>query len=147
MLKWGMLTRTMTAAVLLASAFLTGYAVGQPAKIQVKTLLQTERAWDGQVYRAYPDGQPQVSMLEITIPAQTTMEWHRHPMPNVAYVVSGEIQVETKEGKTAHFRPGQVISETVATTHRGVTGEQAVTLLVFYAGATGVPLSQVEPKP
>ena len=139
-------SRTMAATVLLASAFVTGYAVGQPPKIQMKTLLQTERAWDGQPYRAYPGGQPQVSLLEITIPAKTTMEWHRHPMPNVAYVMSGEIQVETKDGKTAHFRPGQTISETVATTHRGVTGDRAVTLLVFYAGATGLPLSQLEAK-
>ena len=139
-------TRAIAGAVLLASGFLTGYAVGQPSKIQVRTLLQTERAWDGQQYRAYPDGQPQVSLLEITIPAKTTMEWHRHPMPNVAYVMSGEIDVETKDGKTAHFRPGQTISETVATTHRGVTADQPVKLLVFYAGATGLPLSQLEPK-
>lgn len=132
---------------MLAAAFLCGYAVGQPAaKIQVRTLLQTDHAWDGQVYRAYPEGQPQMSVLEITIPAQTTMEWHRHPMPNAAYVLSGEIRVETKDGKTASFRQGQIISETVATTHRGVTGEQPVKLLVFYAGATGLPLSQLEPK-
>jgi quercetin dioxygenase-like cupin family protein len=130
----------------LAGAFFTGYAVGQTPKIQVKTLLQTDRAWDGKVYRAYPDGQPQVSVLEITIPAQTTMDWHRHPMPNVAYVLSGEIRVETKDGQTAQFRQGQIISETVATTHRGVTSEQPVKLLVFYAGAAGLPLSQVEPK-
>lgn len=134
------------AAAALAGAFFAGYAAGQPAKIQVKTLLQTEHAWDGKAYRAYPEGQPQMSVLEITIPAKTTMEWHRHPMPNAAYVMSGEIRVETKDGQTAQFRPGQIISETVDTAHRGVTAEQPVKLLVFYAGATGVPLSQLEPK-
>lgn len=133
------------AAAALAGAFLTGYAVGQE-RIHVRALLQTDHAWDGKVYGAYPEGQPQMSVLEITIPAKTTMEWHRHPMPNAAYVLSGEIQVETKDGQTARFSQGQVISETVATTHRGVTGEQAVKLLVFYAGATGLPLSQAEPQ-
>jgi quercetin dioxygenase-like cupin family protein len=145
------MTRTtrLAVAVALAGAFVTGYAAGQSAtkeKIESKTLLQTDRAWDGQVYRAYPDGQPQLSLLEITLPAKTVMAWHRHPMPNVAYVLSGELRVETKDGQSAQFHQGQTISETVATAHRGVTGEQPVKLLVFYAGATGLPLSQAEPQ-
>jgi quercetin dioxygenase-like cupin family protein len=139
------MTRLIATAAL-AGAFVTGYAVGQPAKLDVKTLLQTNRAWDGNIYPAYPDGQPQVSVLEITIPAKTAMDWHQHPMPNVGYVVAGEIRVETKDGQVAHFRTGQIIPETVTTVHRGVTAEQPVKLLVFYAGATGLPLSQVEPK-
>jgi quercetin dioxygenase-like cupin family protein len=139
------ITKTM-AVVALASAFLAGYAAAQPAAIQVKTLLQTEHAWNGNTYRAYPTGQPQMTVVEITIPAKTTMDWHRHPMPNAAYVLSGTIRVETKDGHSAQFDQGQIIPETVATTHRGVTLDKPVKLLVFYAGADGLPLSQVEPK-
>jgi quercetin dioxygenase-like cupin family protein len=134
------------AAAALTGAFVAGYAVAQPATIQMKMLAQTDHAWDGRTYRAYPTGQPQMSVVEITIPAKTTMDWHRHPMPNAAYVVSGEIRVETKDGRTATFTPGQIIPETVATAHRGVTLGQPVKLLVFYAGAAGLPLSQPEPK-
>jgi quercetin dioxygenase-like cupin family protein len=134
------------AAAALAAAFFAGYAVAQPATIQMNTLAQTDHAWDGKTYRAYPAGQPQMSVVEITIPAKTTMAWHQHPMPNAAYVVSGEIRVETKDGRTASFKPGQIIPETVATAHRGVTLEQPVKLLVFYAGAAGLPLSEAEPK-
>jgi quercetin dioxygenase-like cupin family protein len=66
-------------------------------------------------------------------------------MPNAAYVMSGEIRVETREGQTSTFKEGQIILETVAKPHRGVTLEQPVKLLVFYAGAAGMPLSERAP--
>jgi quercetin dioxygenase-like cupin family protein len=141
----------MIAAVLISSALLGVQAARQPSPspspLQVKTLLQTDKAWDGKAYDAYPAGRPQLSVLEITIPPRTTMEWHRHPIPNAAYVVNGDLKVETQDGKTAHFSKGQVISETVGVWHRGVTGDRAAELLVFYAGTPGTPLSEPQGKP
>lgn len=139
------------AVVLLATGFLGAQAAKAPSPapnpLQVKTLLQTDKAWDGKAYEAYPAGRPQVSVLEIIIPPNTTMEWHRHPIPNAAYVVNGDLKVETQEGKTAHFSKGQVIAETVGVWHRGVTGAQAAELLVFYAGSPGVTLAEPQHKP
>jgi quercetin dioxygenase-like cupin family protein len=137
----------MIAAILISSALLGAQAAKAPNPLQVKTLLQTDKAWDGKAYESYPAGRPQLSVLQITIPPRTTMEWHRHPVPNAAYVVSGELNVETQEGRKAHFTKGQVIAETVGVWHRGVTGDQAADLLVFYAGAPGVPLSEAQTKP
>jgi quercetin dioxygenase-like cupin family protein len=66
-------------------------APAQPAKesgpLKVRTLLQTDKAWDGKPYETYPQGRPQLSLLEITIPPHTKMDWHRHPIPNASYVV------------------------------------------------------------
>jgi quercetin dioxygenase-like cupin family protein len=74
------------------------------------------------------------------------MKWHTHPMPNAAYIVSGEITVEEPGGKEKqHFVAGQVVPETVATVHRGVTGDQPVVLIVFYAGVKGMPLAELKP--
>lgn len=110
--------------------------------IQMETLLKTSNAWDGSAYATYPSGKPEVSVLKITIPAKTTMDWHSHPIPNVAYVLSGELTVEKKDGSaTRHFTPGQAVPEIVGVAHRGVTGERPVELIVFYAGAPGLPLS------
>jgi quercetin dioxygenase-like cupin family protein len=136
----------LIAAVLLSCSLLTAHAAMEPNAVQFKTLLQTDRAWDGSTYRRYPDGQPQLSVLEVSIPPHTTMDWHRHPIPNAAYVVSGELKVETQDGQVKRFSKGQVIPETVGVMHRGVTGDQPVELLVFYAGASGVPLSEAAPK-
>jgi quercetin dioxygenase-like cupin family protein len=136
----------MIAAAVLSSALLGLQTAKAPNAIQAKTLLQTDRGWDGKVYESYPKGQPQLSVLEITLPPHTTMEWHRHPIPNAAYVVSGDLKVEKQNGQTASFSKGQVIAETVGEWHRGVTGEKAVELLVFYAGAPGLPLSEAQAK-
>ncbi len=110
--------------------------------IQSETLAQTTSSWDGTPYKSYPAGQPELSVLKITIPPNTTMKWHTHPMPNAGYLLSGEITVETKDGVKRHFTAGQVIPETVNTVHRGVTGAEPAVILVFYAGTSGMPLSQ-----
>ncbi len=114
----------------------------QPA-IQSETLLQSRSSWDGQPYVAYPASRPELSVLKITIPPHTQLKWHTHPMPNAAYILSGELTLERKEdGKKQHFTAGQVVAEMVDALHRGVTGKAPVTLIVFYAGIEGVPLSK-----
>lgn len=138
------------AAVLISTGLLGMQAAKAPTPssnpLQVKTLLQTDKAWDGKPYSTYPTGHPQLSVLQITIPPHTRMEWHRHPIPNAAYVVNGELDVETQDGQKAHFTKGEVVAETVGVWHRGVTKDQAADLLVFYAGAPGVPLSELQSK-
>lgn len=114
----------------------------QPA-VQSETLLRTGSSWDGEPYKSYPSGQPQLSILKITLAARTELEWHSHPVPNGAYIVSGELTLERKkDGKKQHFVAGQAASETVDTFHRGVAGNEPVVLIVFYAGSPGVPLTQ-----
>lgn len=123
-------------------------AQSAPSGIHAETLLQTSKAWDGSPYTAYPKGRPQITVLKITIPAHTTLPWHTHPMPNVGYILSGELTVEKQDGSAKqHFVAGQVVPETVDTIHRGVTGDKPVELIVFYPGTPGMPLSQPAPHP
>src|SRR5215471_7050138 len=111
--------------------------------VRSETLLQTGSSWDGEPYKSYPSGQPELSILKITLAPHTELEWHSHPIPNAAYLVSGEITLERKEdGKKQHFAAGQALSETVDTFHRGIAGNEPVVLIVFYAGSPGVPLTQ-----
>ena len=129
-------------AALLASSFSFGTAQQASGPVQMETLLQTTKSWDGTPYKAYPTGQPQISVLKVTLAPHTTMKWHTHPVPNAGYVLSGEITAETKDGAKKHFVAGDVIPETVDIVHRGVTGDQPVVIIVFYAGTPGAPLSQ-----
>ena len=111
--------------------------------MQSETLLQSSSSWDGAPYTTYPAGQPELSVLKMIIPPHTQLQWHTHPMPNAAYILSGELTVERKaDGKIHHFTAGQVVAEMVDALHRGVTGDAPVTLIVFYAGTEGMPLSQ-----
>ena len=65
-------------------------------------------------------------------------------MPNAGYVVSGELTVEMKDGKKKVVTQGEVLPETVGSIHRGMSGNSPVTLIVFYAGTKGLPLSKPE---
>lgn len=126
-------------------AALAGSAVAEDVHgaVHSETLLQASQSWDGQGYQSYPAGQPELSVLKITIPPNTALAWHRHPVPNAAYVVSGTLTVEKQQsGERRVLQPGQVLPEMVESVHRGFSGDQEVVLIVFYAGAKGVPLSQ-----
>ncbi|MFO2463100.1 cupin domain-containing protein [Pseudomonas sp. 15FMM2] len=113
------------------------------APIEKEVLLERSESWDGAPYKAYPAGPPQLTLIRLKIPAHTQLPWHTHPMPNAAYIVSGELTVETrKSGATRTLRQGQTLAEMVGTEHRGITAETPVELLVFYAGSTGMPLSE-----
>jgi quercetin dioxygenase-like cupin family protein len=115
---------------------------GHHPSIESETLLQSSSSWDGTLYTAYPSGQPELSVLKITLPPHTTLRWHTHSMPNAGYVLSGELTVERKgDGRKQTFRTGQVVPEMVDALHRGIAGDEPVTLIVFYAGTKGMPLS------
>jgi quercetin dioxygenase-like cupin family protein len=113
----------------------------------VETLLRTSSSWDGEPYKSYLPGQPELSILKITLPPHAQLQWHSHPMPSAAYIVSGELTIERKkDGKKQQFTAGQVVSETVDTLHRGMAGNEPVVLIVFYAGSPGVSLTQRPPR-
>ena len=124
------------------SGCVSAVSIALQSRIKIETLMQSTSAWDATPYRRYPDGQPLISVLRIAIAPHTTLDWHSHPMPNAAYVLSGELTVERKDGTRKQFVAGQAFTETVNRTHRGVTGETSVVLIVFYAGAPGLPLSE-----
>ena len=108
-----------------------------------EVLLKSTSSWDGTPYISYPDGAPELTTLKITIPPRTELPWHTHPMPNVAYVLSGELTVEQREGSQSKtIQAGDVLPEMVNINHRGRTGDNPVVLIVFYAGTKGMPLSE-----
>jgi quercetin dioxygenase-like cupin family protein len=68
-------------------------------------------------------------------------------MPNAAYVVSGELLVEKRDGgQTIRLVAGDVLPEMVNGVHRGATDDVPVVLIVFYAGARGLPVSETLDK-
>lgn len=113
------------------------------AGIKAEILLKADSSWDGIPYTSYLQGQPQVTVVRLTIPPHTVLPWHTHPMPNAAYVVSGQIEVQKQaDGLKQTLRPGQTLAEMVDSPHRGVTGDEPTVLILFYAGVVDMPLSK-----
>lgn len=115
-------------------------AEAQP-ELKVEPLLRSFTAWDGRSYAKYPGGKPELSVLRYVIPPNTSLPWHSNPVPNVAYILSGEITVEKQTtGETMHLKQGDALPEMVHSVHRGYTGNSPAELIVFYAGGEGIPL-------
>lgn len=118
-------------------------SLSAPTEVERNLLLQTSTSWDGTPYVRYPDTAPQLSLLKLRIPANTALSWHTHPIPNAAYILAGELIIESRDtGQTQRFKRGQAVAEMVNINHRGKTGDEPVELIVFYAGGQDIPLSE-----
>lgn len=105
-------------------------------------LVQSEHSWDGALLPAYPQGQPQVTILRITIPAGARLPLHHHPVINAGVLTRGQLIVTTADGKELRLVAGDPIVEVVNTPHLGFNpGNEPAEIIVFYAGQAGTPLA------
>lgn len=117
----------------------------KPAPPAVKVLVKTSESWDGKVLPAYPQGQPEITILRITIPAGARLATHKHPVINAGVLLSGQLTVVTSDGKELHLTAGDPIVEVVNTLHYGFNpGDIPAEIVVFYAGMAGAPITVVE---
>ncbi|PIP05846.1 MAG: cupin domain-containing protein [Syntrophobacterales bacterium CG_4_8_14_3_um_filter_49_14] len=117
------------------------------ASIVVKELVKTTQSWDGKFLPAYPQGQPKITILRISIPAGVRLGTHSHPVINAGVLISGQLTVVTIDGKTLHLKAGDPIVEVVNTLHYGINqGKVPAEIIVFYAGVVDMPITVVEPR-
>jgi quercetin dioxygenase-like cupin family protein len=115
--------------------------------IIVKKLVKTTQSWNGEFLPAYPTGQPEITILRISIPAGTRLDTHRHPVINASVLISGQLTVVTTHGKTLHLKAGDPIVEVVNTSHHGINqGKIPAEIVVFYAGVIDSPITVIEPR-
>ncbi|RDK97016.1 cupin domain-containing protein [Enterobacillus tribolii] len=111
--------------------------------IAVTSLLRTTTSWDGTRYAGYPAGQPEITVLKITLSPHSLLPWHIHPVPSAVYILDGELTVENHiNGEKITLRKGSVMPDMVNRIHRGFTRDQHASLIVFYAGSPGMILTQ-----
>ncbi len=119
----------------------------EPQKIEVVTLAETTKSWDGAELPKYLEGQPEVTILKITIPPKTDLAMHEHLVINVGILIKGELTVTTEDNKILHMKAGDPIVETVNTWHYGKNeGDEPAEIIVFYAGVEGVPITVMKDK-
>lgn len=129
-----------------AEAPAAGLRPGEPAPVQVETLLRGDRSWDGSLLPPYPAGQPEVTILRVTVPPGRRLEAHRHPMINAGVLLQGRLRVHAEGGRTVLLEAGQPLIEVVNRSHYGESlGPEPAVILVVYAGVQGQPLSVPAP--
>ena len=95
-------------------------------------------SWNGGSF-SYPSGFPEITARTLTLDGSQPIPFHCHPVPTMAHVLHGELEVETLNGQKKVFSQGDSLVEVMGTVHRGVVITAPVELIVFYAGAIGVP--------
>lgn len=115
-------------------------------KIVAVQVLKSSEAWNGQHIDAYPQGEPELTVMRLTIPAHSSLPWHTHPMPNACFILSGTLVVEDKEtSEQQTFQAGEALNETVNSAHRGFTLNTPAELVITYAGVKGMELTDPLP--
>ncbi|MDR0950200.1 MAG: cupin domain-containing protein [Candidatus Ancillula sp.] len=112
-------------------------------KTEKEVLSQGDTSWDGVKYGPYSDGDAELTTLKITVPPNTKLDEHTHPMPNAGYILQGDLTVhKDADGQTLELHKGDVIREMVNQPHYGEAGPNGCVLIVTYAGVDGQELSE-----
>ncbi len=105
-------------------------------------LVKTTLSWDGKTLPAYPQGQPEITMVRVTIPPGAQLPLHQHPVINAGLLMQGALTVVTEDKKVLHLKAGDPIVEVVNTWHYGRNeGKLPAEIVVFYAGTPDVAIT------
>ena len=118
--------------ILVASSLTAFNALG------ADVLLDTQTSWDGGPVN-YPPGETRITSAILKIKPGEEPPFHCHPVPTMGYVLSGSVEVLTASGDRQRFDEGSALLEVMKTLHRGRAVDGPVELVVFYAGAEGIP--------
>lgn len=121
---------------------LASYCKKGTIETEVITLAKTTTSWDGNTLPAYPEGQPEVTILKVIIPAGEKLSLHKHPVINAGIMLKGELTIHKENGDTFHINEGDAIVEVVETWHYGQNdGDTPAEIVVFYVGIEGDPIT------
>ena len=132
-------TATIALALTLGSAWADNHL---PDSVEAEVMLKTTTGWDGAELPSYPQGQPEVTIVKITVPKGVQLPMHQHPVINAGIVLKGEITVTKKSGEKIILKAGDAIAEVVDQWHFGAnTGDDPAEIIVFYAGVKNEPIT------
>lgn len=121
---------------LLLAMLITAYPASAPAGAEL--LLKSRTSWNGGSF-AYPKGDAEITAWRVTLDQGERTPVHCHPVPTMGYILSGVLEVATPSGDRVTLGAGSAMVEVMAARHSGRAVEGPVEILVFYAGAAGLP--------
>ena len=129
----------LSLAVLTFGFGMNVWALDPGAAVKVVPLKKTGNSWDGKPI-FYPSGKAEIVAITVEVAPGGETGWHDHSVPSFAMMLEGELEVFLRDGRTKRIKAGDVLVEVVNTAHNGRNlGNVPARLVVFYAGAEGVP--------
>jgi quercetin dioxygenase-like cupin family protein len=141
-LKHAVTTVTVLAVMLLMSTN-SGTVSAQdalPAGFKTQPLLKTGQTRDNQPI-AYPktDKPEIVSVIGVIEPGGRT-PLHEHPFPTYAFVLEGEVELQSHGGQPARYKAGEAYIEALNHKHQLFNkGNVPAKVLVVFVGEEGKP--------
>ena len=130
-----------TAPLMPALAFEEGHG-GAARGVVVETLARSTQDWTGTRLPPYPAGQPQVTVLRISVPPGVRLDPHHHPVINAGVLLQGRLKVVMEDGQSLVLQSGDGLVEVVNRIHHGESlGPQPAVIVVVYAGVEGLPIT------
>ncbi|MEB3332619.1 MAG: cupin domain-containing protein [Synechococcaceae cyanobacterium] len=109
-------------------------------EVRTEVLVRSDRSWNGSPLPAYPSGQPQLTLVRITIPAGITLPKHHHPVITAGVLLQGRLKVVMENGQSKLIKAGDGLIEVVNQIHHGESlGPDPAVIVVMFAGVQGVP--------
>lgn len=107
-------------------------------RLQAIELKKTSKAWDGSELPNYPQGKPEITILNIKIPPNYKLPMHKHPVINVGILTKGQLKVVSENGESLLLKEGESIIEIVDKWHYGINeGPDVAEIFVVYMGIVG----------
>jgi quercetin dioxygenase-like cupin family protein len=126
------------------SALFTGQAIANDQyTAKVEELANSTLSWEGSTLPEYPEGQPEIRILKITIPPKAQLPLHKHPVINAGLLTKGELKVFTENKEhSLSMKAGDTLIEVVDKWHYGRNeGDVPAEIVVFYAGTKGAEVT------
>lgn len=114
-------------------------------EILVEKLAESTQSWNGDSLPSYPEGQPKVTILKVSVPPKQQLKMHKHLVINAGVLIKGELTVIDEKGNRLELQAGDPIIELVNTYHYGINeGEEMAEIIVIYAGDIDTPITEVK---
>ena len=95
---------------------------------------------------SFPSGTPLIEAFKITIDPGMKTALHKHAIPLLAYIISGELEIDYGSRGKRSFSPGQAYIEAIDWCHVGYgIGDEPVEILGIYLGQQDP--NQIKPEP
>ncbi|MDG0992198.1 MAG: cupin domain-containing protein [Luminiphilus sp.] len=112
--------------------------------ITTEVLVKSNTSWNGRPLPSYSSGEPEISVVRVTIPSGSALPMHTHPFATAGFLLQGRLKVKTPGGETLEVSPGDGVIELVNQPHGGVSvGTEDAVILVVYAGIKGQPVTEL----
>lgn len=112
--------------------------------ISVDVLKKSTAMWNDDPLPPYSEGQPEISVVKVTIPEGESLPLHEHPFATAGVLLQGHLEVCTPDGDRTELKAGQALIELINQPHAGANiGNGPAVILVVYAGIEGQSVTRL----